>query len=83
MGVPPKQKREDVGMALQPNGRKDDLFALRQELGTYDYLQNKLEECDAGIRKVTCIRTKKRKTGLVKRIKKQIDKFRWTNLNPG
>lgn len=36
----------EIAKALQSNGRKDYLFALRQELDTYDHLQNKVSECD-------------------------------------
>jgi hypothetical protein len=36
-------------MALQSNGRKDYLFALQQELDTYDHLQKKIAECDVMI----------------------------------
>jgi len=36
----------EIAAALQSNGRKDFLFALRQELDTYDYLQKKISECD-------------------------------------
>jgi transposase len=33
-------------LALQSNGRKDYLFALKQEPENYDHLQNKIAECD-------------------------------------
>ena len=36
-------------MALQSNGRKDCLFALQQELDTYDHLQKKISEWDVMI----------------------------------
>jgi len=36
----------EIAKALQSNGRKDYLFALRQELDTYDHLQKKVTECD-------------------------------------
>lgn len=40
---------EEMALALQTNGRKDYLFALRQELDTYEYLQGKIQECDVEI----------------------------------
>jgi len=36
----------EIAKALQSNGRKDYLFALQQELDTYDHLQNKIGQCD-------------------------------------
>ena len=41
-----RKSEEEIAKALQNNGRKDYLFALRQELDTYDYLQKKVTECD-------------------------------------
>lgn len=38
-------------MALRSNGRADYLFALQQELYTYDHLQKKIAECDVMIEK--------------------------------
>jgi len=43
-----KSERE-IAMALQSNGRRDYLFALKQELETYDHLQTKIRECDTQI----------------------------------
>jgi len=40
------KSEEDIAKALQSNGRKDYLFALQQELDTYDHLQNKIAQCD-------------------------------------
>ena len=39
----------EIAAALQSNGRKDFLFALQQELDTYDHLQKKIAECDVMI----------------------------------
>lgn len=36
----------EIAKALQSNGRKDYLFALQQELDTYNHLQNKIGQCD-------------------------------------
>jgi transposase len=47
-----RKSEEEIAMALESNGRKDYLFALRQELETYDYLQHKIEECDVEIQKM-------------------------------
>jgi len=40
------KSEKEIAMALQSNGRKDYLFALKQELDTYDHLQKKISECD-------------------------------------
>lgn len=47
-----RKSEEEIAMALQTNGRKDYLFALQQELDTYDHLQNKIDECDREIGKM-------------------------------
>ena len=39
----------EIALALQSNGRKDYLFALGQELETYDHLQKKIAQCDVMI----------------------------------
>lgn len=41
-----RKSEVEIAKALQSNGRKDYLFALQQELDTYDHLQNKIIECD-------------------------------------
>lgn len=41
-----KRSEAEIAKALQTNGRKDYLFALKQELDTYDHLQKKVSECD-------------------------------------
>jgi transposase len=41
-----RKSEDEIARALQSNGRKDYLFALQQELDTYDHLQNKITECD-------------------------------------
>lgn len=41
-----RKSEQEIAMALQSNGRKDYLFALKQELENYDHLQNKIGECD-------------------------------------
>lgn len=46
-----KQSEIAIAKALQSNGRKDYLFALNQELDTYDYLQSKIIDCDIEIDK--------------------------------
>lgn len=47
-----RKSKEEIAMALQTNGRKDYLFALKQELDTYDYLQEKIKQCDVEIEKM-------------------------------
>jgi transposase len=44
-----RKSEAEIAKALQSNGRKDYLFALQQELETYDHLQKKISECDAMI----------------------------------
>jgi hypothetical protein len=39
----------EIALALQSNGRMDYLFALQQELETYDHLQKKIVQCDVMI----------------------------------
>lgn len=41
-----RKSEAEIARALQSNGRKDYLFALGQELDTYDHLQQKIAECD-------------------------------------
>lgn len=41
-----RKSEEEIARALQSNGRKDYLFALQQELETYDHLQAKIAQCD-------------------------------------
>lgn len=41
-----RKSEEEIAMALESNGRKDYLFALKQELGNYDHLQEQIVECD-------------------------------------
>lgn len=41
-----RKSEEEIAKALQTNGRKDYLFALNQDLDTYDHLQKKVSECD-------------------------------------
>lgn len=47
-----RKSEEEIAKALQSNGRKDYLFALQQELETYDHLQRKIEQCDIEIEKM-------------------------------
>ena len=47
-----RKSEEEIARALQGNGRRDYLFALQQELETYDHLQNKIEQCDLEIDKM-------------------------------
>jgi len=47
-----RKSEEEIALALQSNGRKDYLFALQQELETYDHLQKKIGQCDEEIEKM-------------------------------
>lgn len=47
-----RKSEEEIARALQSNGRKDYLFALKQELETYDHLQSKIAQCDVEIEKM-------------------------------
>jgi len=44
-----RKSEQEIAKALQSNGRKDYLFALQQELETFDHLQLKIEQCDVKI----------------------------------
>jgi transposase len=46
-----RKSEEEISKALHSNGRADYLFALNQELETYDQLQDKIVRCDAEIEK--------------------------------
>jgi transposase len=46
-----RKPEEEIARALQSNGRKDYLFALQQELDMYKNLQQKINACDAEIKK--------------------------------
>lgn len=46
-----RKSEEEIAKALHSNNRKDYLFALKQELDTYGYLQKKIVECDLEIEK--------------------------------
>ena len=41
-----KKSEEEIAKALHSNGRKDFLYALRDELDTYELIQKKILECD-------------------------------------
>lgn len=46
------KSEEEIAKALQTNGRKDYLFALKHEYKTYQYLQSAIRECDVEIEKM-------------------------------
>lgn len=41
-----KKSEEEIAKALHSNGRKDFLYALKDELDTYEFVQKKIRECD-------------------------------------
>jgi transposase len=47
-----RKSEAEIAKALRSNGRKDFLFALQQELDTYDHLKRKIEQCDKEIEKM-------------------------------
>ena len=47
-----RKSEEEIAKALQTNGRKDYLFALKQELEMYNHLQSKITLCDKEIEKM-------------------------------
>lgn len=47
-----KKSEAEIAKALQSNGRKDYLFALKQELEMYNHLQSKITSCDNEIEKM-------------------------------
>lgn len=46
-----RKSEEEIAKALHSNGRKDFLYALKDELDTYEYLQKKIKKCDDQIAK--------------------------------
>lgn len=47
-----RKSKEEIAKALQTNGRKDYLFALKQELEMYELFQSKIQQCDVEINKM-------------------------------
>lgn len=47
-----RKSKEEIARALQSNGRKDYLFALKQELESFDHLQKQISICDIEIQNV-------------------------------
>ena len=47
-----RKSAEEIAKALQTNGRKDYLFALKQELEMYEMFQLKIQQCDIEIEKM-------------------------------
>ena len=47
-----RRSEEEIAKALQSKGRKDYLFALKQELETYDQTQEKISRCNIEIQKM-------------------------------
>lgn len=45
-----KKSEEEIAKALQSNNRKDFLFALKQELKQYQYIQSLINDCDKEIK---------------------------------
>lgn len=46
-----KKSEEEIAKALHSNGRKDFLYALKDELDTYEFIQKKIKKCDDQIAK--------------------------------
>jgi len=47
-----KKSEAEIAKALQTNGRQDYLFGLQQEYGMYQYIQEKVKECDKEIERM-------------------------------
>jgi len=47
-----KKSEAEIAKALQTNGRQDYLFGLQQEHGMYQYIQEKVKECDKEIERM-------------------------------
>ena len=47
-----KKTEQEMAKALQTNGRKDYLFALKQEYKMYQNIQSQIKECDVEIQKL-------------------------------
>jgi transposase len=45
-----RKSAEEIAKGLQSNGRKDYLFALKQEYAQYQYIQQLIKECDEKIK---------------------------------
>ena len=45
-----RKSEEEIAKGLQSNGRKDYLFALKQEYAQYQYIQHLIGECDQQIK---------------------------------
>jgi len=45
-----RKSEEEIAKGLQSNGRKDYLFALKQEYAQYQYMQNLILDCDEQIK---------------------------------
>ena len=41
-----KKSEEEISKALHSNGRKDFLYALKDELDSYEFIQKKIKKCD-------------------------------------
>ena len=41
-----RKSEEEIAKALHSNGRKDFLYALKDELDAYGFVQKKIRECD-------------------------------------
>jgi transposase len=41
-----RKSEEEIAKALHSNGREDFLYALKDELDTYEFVQKKIRECD-------------------------------------
>lgn len=41
-----RKSEEEIAKALHSNGRKDYLYALKDELDTFEFVQKKIRECD-------------------------------------
>ena len=47
-----KKSEAEIAKALQTNGRQDYLFGLQLEHGMYQYIQEKVKECDKEIERI-------------------------------
>jgi transposase len=73
-----KKSEKEIAKALQSNGRKDYLFALRHEYQLYLIIQKKITECDAEIKKMIKDQinsdTEKKQHHIEKKIHKRVNK---------
>ena len=80
-----KKSEEEIAKALQSNGRKDYLFALKQEYQMYQSLQSAIQECDQELEKLLSEQIyssdEKRQHYIEKKVHKRVNKNAPKNMD--